>query len=120
MPPKLKTMSSEANVRLRVSVINSGMSPRYSHHANFIPRAARISISLAKCLSARLPRMISSPMMIAPTLTPAPRPLDGLAAQFTETRQTVVNEHQPAVDRHHEADQGYMSYQSERDSEKKQ
>src|SRR5258708_37921606 len=71
MPPKLKTRSPEANVRLSVAVMRSGTSPRYLHQWSLIPRKPRIEMSLAKCLSSRLPRMISSPMTIAPTLTPA-------------------------------------------------
>jgi hypothetical protein len=66
MPPKEKTTSCDANVRPSVAVIRSGLSPRYSAQSSFSPRAERISTIFAKCLSWRLPRRISSPMMIAP------------------------------------------------------
>src|SRR5260370_21345172 len=104
MPPKLKTMSSEANVRLNVTIMSSGSPPRYSHQSSLIPRVPRISMSLEKCLSSRLPRMISSPMMIAPNPISHPRrgTLDRLAAQLAEALETVVDESEPALHRHEE------------------
>src|SRR4051794_8820543 len=66
MPPKLTTTSPLANVRLSVSVMNAGSSPRYCAHASSSPRAPRISIAFDMCLSCRLPDRISSPMTIAP------------------------------------------------------
>src|SRR5882672_1930330 len=121
MPPKLKTMSSEASVRLSVAVISSGLSPRYWHQSSLIPRAARIPMSLEKCLSSRLPRMISSPMMIAPIPISHPhcRALDRLAAQLAETLEAVVDESETAVHRHEEPEYGDMTDERERGAQQK-
>src|SRR6266849_8151719 len=102
MPPKLKTTSSEARVRLSVALMSS--------------------ISLAKCLSSRLPRMISSPMMIAPIPISHPRrrTLDRLAAQLAEAREAEVDESEPAVYRHEEPEQGDMTDERERDAQQTQ
>src|SRR5436309_16054765 len=122
MPPKLKTMSPDTIVRLSVAVIRSGLSPRYLHQSSLIPHTRRISISLAKCLSSRFPRMISSPMMIAPVpiSDPRRRPLDRLAAQLTETLEAVMDESEPAVHRHQEPENGYMADVRERDAQQEQ
>src|ERR1041384_7278677 len=122
MPPKLKTMSPDAIVRLSVAVIRSGLSPRYLHQSSFIPRARRISISLAKCLSSRFPRMISSPIMIAPIAISHPYccTLDRRAAQLAEALEAVVNKSEPAVHRHQEPENGDMTDERERDAQKKQ
>src|SRR5712691_2489016 len=122
MPPKLKTMSPEASVRRRVAVMSPGLSPRYWHQSSLIPRARRISISLAKCLSSRLPRTISSPMMIAPIPISHPRgrTLGGLAAQLAEALEAVVDESEPAVHRHEEPENGDMTDERERDTQQKQ
>src|SRR5713101_5487067 len=122
MPPKLKTMSSDASVRRRVAVMSPGLSPRYWHQSSLIPRARRISISLAKCLSSRLPRTISSPMMIAPIPISRPRrrALDRLAAQLAEALEAVVDESEPAVHRHEEPEHGDMTDERERDAQQKQ
>src|SRR5882762_2415665 len=122
MPPKLKTMSSEASVRLSVAVMSSGLSPRYWHQSSLIPRAARISMILEKCLSSRLPRMISSPMMIAPNPIshPCRGALDRLAAQLAEALKTVVDESEPTVHRHEEPEHGDMTDERERDAQQKQ
>src|SRR6266496_2928700 len=119
MPPKLKTMSPDAIVRLSVAVIRSGLSPRYWHQSSLIPRAARISMSLGKCLSSRLPRMISSPMMIAPIpiSNPRRRALDRLAAQLAEALEAVVDESEPAVHRREEPEHGDMADERERDAQ---
>src|SRR5712692_2316628 len=121
MPPKLKTMSSEASVRLSVAVMSSGLSPRYWHQSSFIPRAARISMTFEKCLSSRLPRMISSPMMIAPIpiSNARRRALDRLAAQLAEAREAVVDESEAAVHRHEEPEHGNMTDERERDAQHK-
>src|SRR5436309_13088596 len=113
MPPKLKTMSPDTIVRLSVAVIRSGLSPRYLHQSSLIPRARRISISLAKCLSSRLPRTISSPMMIAPIPISHPRgrTLDGLAAPLAEALEAVVDESETAVHRQEEPAHAYMADQ---------
>src|SRR6266581_6684745 len=122
MPPKLKTMSPDAIVRLSVAVIRSGLSPRYWHQSSLIPRAARISMSLGKCLSSRLPRMISSPMMIAPIpiSNPRRRPRQRLAAQLTEAPEAVVDEGEPAIHRHEQPEQGYVADERERSAQQKQ
>src|SRR5712691_4628608 len=122
MPPKLKTTSSEARVRLSVALMSSGLSPRYWHQSSFIPRAPRISISLAKCLSSRLPRMISSPMMIAPIpiSNARRRALDRLAAQLAEAREAVVDESEPAVHRHEKPQNGDMADEREHNAQQKQ
>src|SRR6266705_3932385 len=122
MPPKLKTMSSDASVRRRVAVMRLGLSPRYWHQSSLIPRARRISISLAKCLSSRLPRMISSPMTIAPSPTSHPRrrALERPAAQLAEALEAVVDESEPAVHRHEEPEYGDMTDERERDAQQKQ
>src|SRR5712691_598844 len=122
MPPKLKTMSSDASVRRRVAVMSPGLSPRYWHQSSLIPRARRISISVAKCLSSRLPRTISSPMMIAPIPISHPRrrALDRLAAQLAEALEAVVDESEPAVHRHEEPEHGDMADERERDAQQKQ
>src|SRR5260370_26320511 len=122
MPPKLKTKSSEGSVRLSVAVMSSGLAPRYGPQSSLIPRAARISMSLEKCLSSRLPRMISSPMMIAPNPISHPRrgTLDRLAAQLAEALETVVDEGEPAVHRHEEPEHGDMTDERERDAQQKQ
>src|SRR6266853_2046596 len=122
MPPKLKTTSSEARVRLSVAMMSSGVSPRYWHQSSFIPRAPRISISLAKCLSSRLPRMISSPMMIAPIPISHPRrrTLDRLAAQLADAPEAVMDKSEPAVHRHEEPENGDMTDEGERDAQEKQ
>src|SRR6266581_5731993 len=122
MPPKLKTTSPERRVRWRVCVINPGSSPKYSHQSSFSPRTARIPISLAKCWSSRLPRRISSPMMIAPIPISNPRriALDRLAAQLTQPIKAVVDERQPAEYRHEQPDHGYVPDEREHDSQKEQ
>src|SRR6266540_2248014 len=122
MPPKLKTRSPEANVRLSVAVMSSGLSPRYWHQSSLIPRAARISVSLEKCWSSRLPRMISSPMMIAPIPIshPSRSTLDRLAAQLVEALEAVVDESEPAVHRHEEPEHGDMTDDRERDAQQEQ
>src|SRR6266487_378085 len=122
MPPKLKTMSSDASVRRRVAVMRPGLSPRYWHQSSLIPRTRRISISLAKCLSSRFPRMISSPIMIAPVpiSDPRRRPLDRLAAQLTKALEAVMDESEPAVHRHQEPENGHMPDERERDAQQKQ
>src|SRR5882672_12593529 len=122
MPPKLKTMSSEASVRRRVAVMSPGLSPRYWHQSSLIPRTRRISISLAKCLSSRFPRMISSPIMIAPVPISHPRrrALDRHAAQLAEAFEAVMDEREPAVYRHQESENGDMTDERERDAQKKQ
>src|SRR6266852_7748566 len=122
MPPKLKTISPDAIVRLSVAVIMSGLSPRYGHQSSLIPRTRRISISLAKCLSSRFPRMISSPIMIAPVPISHPRrhALDRLAAQLAEALEAVMDESKPAVHRHQETENGHMTDERERDAQQKQ
>src|SRR5260221_12830015 len=102
MPPKLKTMSSDAIVRLSVAVIRSGLSPRYLHQSSLIPRTRRIPISLAKCFSSRFPRMISSPTTIAPVPTshPSGLTLDPLATQFADPPEAVLDEGAPAAHPH--------------------
>src|SRR3989442_6579093 len=122
MPPKLKTMSSDASVRRRVAVMSPGLSPRYWHQSTFIPRARRISISLAKCLSSRLPRTISSRMMIAPIPISHPRrrALDRLAAQLAEALEAVVDESEPAVHRHEKPEHGDIADDREPDAQQEQ
>src|SRR5882672_4795934 len=122
MPPKLKTRSPEANVRLSVAVMRSGMSQRYSHQWSLIPREPRIEITLVKCLSSRFPRMISSPMMIAPVPISHPRrrPVDRLAAQLAQALEAVVDEGEPAVHRHQEPENGHMTDERERNAQQKQ
>src|SRR5260221_12476883 len=101
--------------------MSSGLSPRYWHQSSFIPRAPRISISLAKCLSSRLPRMISSPIMIAPIPISHPRrrTLDRLAAQLAEACEAEVDESEPAVYRHEKAEHGELNDDRERDAQQK-
>src|SRR5260221_2288472 len=122
MPAKLKTMSSDAFVSLGVEVIRSGLTPRYLHQSSLIPRTRRIPISLAKCLSSRFPRMISSPIMIAPVPIshPCRLTLDRLDTQFAEAPEAVMDESEPAVHRHQEPENGDMTDQRERDTQKKQ
>src|SRR5260221_12684589 len=101
--------------------MSSGLSPRYWHQSSFIPRAPRISISLAKCLSSRLPRMISSPMMIAPIPISHPRrrTLDRLPAPLAEACEAEVDESEPAVYRHEEPTHGDMTEEAERSAHPK-
>ena len=66
IPPKLKTISPEAKLRLRAAVRRSGSSPRYCAQARRKPRLARAPMRKARCLSWRFPTRISSPMMKAP------------------------------------------------------
>src|SRR6266581_6172063 len=121
MPPKLKTMSSDASVRRRVAVMRPGLSPRYWHQSSLIPRTRRISISLAKCLSSRFPRMISSPIMIAPIpiSNPRRRPRQWFAAQLAEAPEAVVDEGEPAIHRHEQPEQGYVADERERSAQQK-
>src|SRR5260221_12968498 len=121
MPPKLKTMSSDAIVRLSVAVIRSGLSPRYLHQSSLIPRTRRIPISLAKCLSSRFPRMISSPIMIAPVPIshPCRLTLDRLDTQFAAAPEAVMDESEPAVHRHKETENGGMTDKREGGTQKK-
>src|SRR5437762_3983603 len=122
MPPKLKTMSSDAIVRLSVAVIRSGLSPRYLHQSSLIPRTRRISINLAKCLSSRFPRMISSPMMITPIAISQPNrhTFDRFATQLAEAPEAVMDKSEPAVHRHQEPENGDMTDEGERDAHEKQ
>src|SRR5258708_1082390 len=114
-------MSSEANVRLNVTKKSSGSSPRDSPHSSLISPGPRSSTSLEKNLSSRLPRMIWWGIMIArvPISHPCRRTFDRLAAQLAEALEAVMDKSEPAVHRHEQPEQGYVTYERERSAQQK-
>src|SRR5450830_611552 len=125
MPPKLNTMSAPASVRRSVAVISSGLSPRYWHQASVRPRLRRMEINCARCLSWRLPRMISSPMIMAPIgivllLQNCLLRRDRLIAQLRQAGQAIVDESKSAVNRHQKPDQGNQPEERDHDTQQEQ
>src|SRR5262245_19953624 len=127
MPPNENTTSGPPKVRASVAVMRSGLSPRYSAQSSRRPRAARMSIIFGKCLSSRLPRRISSPMMIAP------KHISGLqwcyrhrlllharAPQLAEAVEAIVDEREAGDHRDEEPDQRNVRDQRQDDSQQVQ